>query len=82
VRERFDAAAKQADVCILFYYWRNKWRFGAHFVTVRYRDGRFTGYNTFRTSEGPDDYGESLDGFLRKQKYFGPVLITIRNKGK
>ena len=80
VRERFDEAAKRADVCILFYYWRNQWKFGAHFVTVRYGDGRFTGYNTFRTSEGPDDYGESLDGFLRKQKYFGPVLITIRKK--
>lgn len=80
VWERFDEAAKKADVCILFYYWRNKWKFGAHFVTVQYQDGRFTGYNTFRTSEGPDDYGESLEGFLRKQKYFGPVLITIRNK--
>ena len=25
---RFDEAAREADVSILFYYWRNKWKFG------------------------------------------------------
>ena len=43
-------------------------------------DGRFIGYNTYTTSEGPDAYGESLDGFLRQKKYFAPVLIGIRDK--
>ena len=79
-RKHFDEAVKASDVSILFYYWRNKYKFGAHFVTVRYRDGRFIGYNTYRNSEGPDDYGESLEVFLKKRKYFGPVLIAIRDK--
>ncbi len=79
-RAEFDALAKDSDVCILFYRWRRKWKYGAHFVTVQYREGKFTGYNTFRTSRGPDDYGDSLAAFLTKQKYFGPVLICIRDK--
>lgn len=78
VWEKLDDTARQSDVCILFYYWRRKWKFGAHFVTVQHRDGRFIGYNTFRSSEGEDHYGPSLAQFLKKQHYFGPVLIGIR----
>ena len=33
--KRFDEAAKNADACILFYHWQNKYRFGAHFVALR-----------------------------------------------
>lgn len=80
VTERFDAVAKAADVCILFYYWRNKWKFGAHFVTVQYRNGQFTGYNTYRTSDGPDDYGASLEQYIRQHKFYAPVLIAIKDK--
>ena len=80
VTERFDEVAKNADVCILFYYWRKKFKIGAHFVTVQYQDGKFTGYNTYRNSEGPDAYGASLDEFLKKRKYFGAVLIGIKDK--
>lgn len=80
VVERFDEAVKDTDVAILFYYWRRKMKFGAHFVTVQYKDGRFTGYNTFRNSEGPDDYGESLQRFLKNRGFFGPFLITIKDK--
>ena len=80
VTERFDEAAKNADVCILFYYWRKKFKIGAHFVTVQYQDGKFTGYNTFRTSDGPDDYGTSLEGFLKQRKFFAPFLIAIKDK--
>ena len=79
-RTKFDALAKDCPVCILFYRWRKKYKFGAHFTTVRYENGRFIGYNTYTTSVGPDDYGESLDGFLRQKKYFAPVLIGIRDK--
>ena len=79
-RKEFDALAKEADVCILFYRWTKKWRYGAHFVAVEYRDGRFIGYNTFRDSSGPDQYGESLDGFLKEKKFFGPVLIAVKDK--
>jgi len=80
VTERFDEAAKNADVCILFYYWRKKFKFGAHFVTVQYQDGRFTGYNTFRNSKGPDDYGESLEKYLKKHGFFMPFLTAIKGK--
>ena len=79
-RSKFDALAKDCPVCILFYRWRKKYKFGAHFTTVRYENGRFIGYNTYTTSVGPDDYGESLDGFLHRKKYFAPVLIGIRDK--
>ena len=79
-RRKFDGLAKNCPVCILFYRWHRKYKFGAHFTTVRYVDGRFIGYNTYTNSEGPDDYGDSLDGFLKKRKYFAPVLIGIRDK--
>ena len=79
-RQKFDEAAKTSNVCILFYHWHRGMRFGAHFVTVTYDAGGFTGYNTYRNSLGPDCYGPSLDGFLRKQKYYGAVLICIKDK--
>ena len=79
-RAKFDDLAKDCPVCILFYYWRRKYKLGAHFTTVRYKNGRYIGYNTYSNSTGPDDYGESLDGFLRQRKYFAPVLIGIRDK--
>ena len=65
---------------IIFYYWRKKFRFGAHFVTVCYKDGKFFGYNTFRNSGGPDFYGNSMEDFLKRQKYFLPVLMAIRDE--
>ena len=80
-RSKFDQAAKEADVCILFYRWLKKYKYGAHFVALHHTDEGFIGYNTFRTSTGPDHYGESSDGFLRRRKYFGPVLFTIQRKG-
>jgi hypothetical protein len=79
-RKKFDQAARESDATIVFYYWRNKWKFGAHFVTVQHKNGRFMGYNTYRNSKGPDDWTESIDGFLQKRKYFGPILICIKDK--
>ena len=79
-RSKFDRAAKDADVCILFYRWLKKCRYGAHFVALHHTDEGFVGYNTFRTSTGPDRYGESLEGFLKSRKYFGAVLFSIRRK--
>ena len=81
-RKRFDEEAAKADCCILFYRWHKKWKLGAHFVALQYRDGVFTGYNTFRNSTGPDFYGESLEEFLKTRGYFGCVLIAIQNKKK
>ena len=79
-RKKFDEAAKGSDACIVFYYWRSKWKLGAHFVTVRHTDRGFVGYNTYRNSKGPDSWTDSMEGFLKKKKYFGAVLICIRDK--
>lgn len=76
----FDALVKRSDVGILFYHWRKGCKMGAHFVTVVHRPEGFVGYNTFRTSTGPDDYGQSLEAFLKEKKYFGAVLFGIRDK--
>lgn len=76
--DRFDEMAKDADVCVLFYRWRDKWQIGSHFVTVQHTPHGFLGYNTYRNSKGPDRYGMSLSGFLKRKKYFGGVLICIR----
>ncbi len=79
-RKKFDEAARESDACIIFYYWRKKWKLGAHFVTVRHTDSGFVGYNTYRNSKGPDNWTHSIDGFLKSRKYFGPVLICIKDK--
>lgn len=79
-RRKFDELAKRHRVCILFYYWRGKWKVGSHFVTLWYEDGHFTGCNTYRTSDGPDDYGISLDAFLKRSHYFGCLLAGISPK--
>lgn len=78
-REDFDEAAKNADVCILYYRWLKKFRYGAHFVAVRHTDEGFIGYNTYSNSTGPDHYGPSLSAFLKKRKYFGAILYPIQN---
>ena len=79
-RGEFDRIARERDACILFFRWRRKLRLGAHFVALQSAGGRFTGYNTYRNSDGPDDYGESLETFLKNKGYFAPVLIGIRDK--
>lgn len=79
-RDRFDEVAKKSDVCILFYHWRERWKFGAHFVALQHTDIGFVGYNTYSNSSGPDVYGESIDLFLTKKKHFGAVLIGISKK--
>ena len=79
-RKHYDEAAKKSDVCIVFYHWRKKWKLGAHFVTIQRKDGHFVGYNTYTNSTGPDDWTESMEGFLKKRKYFGTVLICIKDK--
>jgi hypothetical protein len=79
-RGEFDVLAKESDVCIIFYRWHKKIKFGAHFVTLRKTETGFRGYNTFKNSQGPDNWGESIDGFLKKQKYYGAVLIGIKDK--
>ena len=79
-QKKFDDAAKEADVCLLFYRWRKGYRFGAHFVALQHTEHGFIGYNTYKNSTGPDRYGQSLPDFLKKHRYFGPVLICIRDK--
>ncbi len=79
-RKKFDALAREAEACILFYHWRKGVKLGAHFVALHVTDKGFVGYNTYRNSTGPDFYGDSLEAFLKKQGYFGEVLIAIGKK--
>ena len=76
----YDALAKEADTCILFYRWHNKWKLGAHFVALHHTEKGFIGYNTYTNSRGPDHYGESLAGFLKRKKYYATFLVAIRRK--
>ena len=78
--QRFDAMCRASDAAILFYYWRRKHRFGAHFVALEARPDGFWGYNTYSNSQGPDYYGESLSEYLLDRRYFGCVLTCIRKK--
>lgn len=80
--DRFDAFAKEYPVCILFYRWRQKWKIGAHFVTLHWTQEGFVGYNTYTNSKGADRYGKSLADFLKRRKYFGAVLMGIAPAGK
>ena len=79
-RKNFDRVLQDSDAGILFYYWRRKWRFGAHFVAVCCKNGEFIGYNTFSNSDGPDHYGQSLEAFIKQKKYFGALLTGICRK--
>lgn len=79
-RKHFDESVKDSDVSILFYYWKRGYKVGAHFVAVQHTEDGFVGYNTFRNSTGPDFYGQSLDAFLKRNKFFGAVLTTITDK--
>ncbi len=79
-RKKFDRVVKRSDACILFYHWRKKYKLGAHFVALHATEKGIVGYNTYRNSAGPDAYGESLQEFLDEKKYFGAVLIGIRDK--
>lgn len=76
--DRFDEMARKSHVCILFYRWHKKWKLGAHFVALQATQTGFVGYNTYNNSKGPDRYGQSLEKFLKDKKYFGAVLIGIR----
>ena len=77
-REKFDEVVEESRVCILFYYWRSKWKLGAHFVALHKTDRGIFGYNTYKNSTAPDPYGDSLGEFLKKKGYFGCVLLGIR----
>ena len=79
-RRQFDAVAARSDACILFYRWHRKLQIGAHFVALHSTETGITGYNTFCTSTGPDNYGSSLEAFIREHKWFGAILIGIRKK--
>lgn len=79
-QSQFDEVAGRSDVCILFYHWHKGLKTGAHFVALHAGLKGYVGYNTFRDSTGPDVYGESITAFIKKRKWFGAVLIGIRDK--
>lgn len=75
---KFDSAAKAAPASILFFRWKQGVKLGAHFAAFRYNGSQFMGFNTFKTSRGPDPWGDSLPAFLKSHRYFGAVLITLQ----
>lgn len=79
-RKEFDAAASDADVCILYFWWKKHAIIGAHFVALHKTEKGFVGYNTYTNSKGPDLYGESIDKFIKSKKYFGAVLISVKDR--
>ena len=79
-RERFDELVRRSEVCILFYYWRRGIKLGGHFVALHQTKRGIVGYNTYKNSEGPDQYGGSLEAFLKERGYFGAVLMGINRK--
>ena len=80
LKSRFDLLVENSEVCVMFYFWYYKYSVGAHFVTLHKKDGRVLGYNTYKNSAGADNYGHSLEEFLKKHKYYLPVLIGINKK--
>lgn len=76
----FDDLAREADACILFYYWNSGLKVGAHFVALRHTTEGFLGYNTYSNSTGPDPYGPSLETFLKEKHYRAPYLIALRKR--
>ena len=79
-RRKFDDLARRSDVCILFYHWRKGCRLGAHFIALHAAEDGFTSYNTYRNSTGPDRLGQSLEKLIRKNGWFGCVLVGIQKK--
>ena len=75
--KKFDALVNRSQVCILFYRWKKGLKLGAHFVALHKIGTTVTGYNTFRTSTGPDPYGPSLEAYIKEKKWFGCILIGI-----
>ena len=76
----YDDLAREADACILFYRWHEKWKLGAHFVALHHTEKGFIGYNTYTNSKGPDYYGCSLRDHLKKRRYYATFLIAIHKK--
>ena len=80
-RKKFDEALEASDAAIVFYHWAGKRGLGAHFVALEKTQDGIRGYNTYRDSGGPDDWGQSVEVFLQKRGYFGCVFLGIRKKG-
>ncbi|MBQ4051528.1 MAG: hypothetical protein IJD13_07845 [Oscillospiraceae bacterium] len=79
-RKKTDLLAKSSDVTLLYYWWRDGWQFGAHFITVRFDGENFIGYNVYANSKEPSVLGPSLESFLKKGKRFFPVAIGVNRK--
>ena len=80
--KHFDDIAKQADACILYYWWHKGAKIGAHFVALHHTEKGFVGYNTYSNSKGPDYYGDSIEKFIGKRKYFGVMLMSVIDRKK
>lgn len=71
--ERYDEAAKKSEISIIWFFHQK----GAHFVTVKWSETHFEGYNTFSNSKSSDNWGDSIEAFLQSRKYRPVMLISV-----
>ena len=73
---KYDETAREHEVNIIWFFHRK----GAHFVTLRWREDRFEGYNTYSNSVSPDSWGCSIERFLKDRNYRPVMLISVSPK--
>ena len=70
--KKFNEIAKKSTSNIIFYAHSK----GAHYVALQWDGSKFVGYNTYSSSNGPDNLGSSLLKFLGKDRD-SILLISI-----
>lgn len=75
-RERFDALAAEADVCILWFWHRR----GAHFIALQPTEQGYLGYNVYHNAKRPVLLGASVQAYLENRNYHAPRLIAVKKE--
>lgn len=72
----FDDIADNENIVNIMYYKHSYWE---HYVTIKYEDESFKGYNTFCKNSNVDNLGDSI-ATLADNTYKGLMLISISQK--
>ena len=75
-RERFDALAKAADACVLWFWHRR----GAHFFALQATERGYVGYNVYSDATRPVLLGASLSAYLKARNYHAPRLLAVQKE--
>lgn len=67
-----DVAKKNTANIILYLH-----KSGAHYVALRWDGTNFIGYNTYSSSVGPDNLGNSISSFVSANNRVSVVLVSI-----